>query len=74
MGEDIQRLMIPDIAFHRTSPRKILLKLVPTPLGIITTMCQEHSASSSPYLKAANMMAMTFSQFPGSGCSSCVAA
>ena len=37
-----------DIAFHRTSTRTIPRDLVPPPLGIITTVCQAHGATSSP--------------------------
>ena len=67
------RLMMPYIAFHKTSTRPIPLKSVPPPLGIITTICKAHVAVSSPPLKAACMVAMIFSQLPGSGCSSRVA-
>ena len=69
-----RRLVIPDIAFHRTSTRPIPLKPMPNPLGIITTVFQAHGDTSSPSPKAACMMAMNFSQFPGSGCSSQFAA
>ena len=65
--------MIPDIAFHRPSTRPISLKSVPKPLGIITTVYQEHNDAIYPPLKAACMMAKTFSQFPGLGASSHVA-
>ena len=74
MEYNIRRLMMPDIAFHKTSTSPISLKLVHTPLGIITTVLQAHGAASSPPLKSACMMATNFSQFPLSGCSSRVAA
>ena len=74
MEDDIQRLMIPDIAFHRTSTIPTPLKLLPPPLEIITTVFQAHITASYPPLKAAYMMAKTFSQFPGLGCSSHFAA
>ena len=74
MEDNSRRLMIVDVAFHRTSTRLTPLKLVPPPLGIITTVFQAHVATSSPTLKAACMMAMTFYQFPGSGCPSCFTA
>ena len=74
MEDDIQRLIMPDIAFHRNSTSSIPLNLVPPLLGIISTVYQSHYAMSSPPLKAACMMATTFSQFLGSGSSSRVAA
>ena len=66
--------MIPDIAFHRTSNRPIPLKLVRSPLGIITTVCQAHTAVISPPLKDACIRATTFSYLPGSRRSSRIAA
>ena len=39
MEDNIRQLMMPDIAFHMTSTRPIPPKSVPTPLGIITTVC-----------------------------------
>ena len=74
MEDDIRKLMVTDIAFHRTSTRQISLKSVPPPLEIITTVCQVQGSASYPPLKAACMMAMNFSQFPGFGNSSLVAA
>ena len=65
MEYDSRRLMIPDIAFHRISTRPILWKSAPPPLGIITTVCQAHDASSYPPLKPACMITTTFSQLPG---------
>ena len=47
---------------------------MPPPLGIITTVFQAHETTSYPPVKAAFVMATTFSQFPGSGSSSCIAA
>ena len=57
---------MPYISFHRTSTRPIPTKLVLTPLGITTTVCQSHSDTSYSPLKVACTVAMTFSQFPGS--------
>ena len=73
MEDDIRKLMILDIAFHRNSTRPTPRKSVPPYLGIIITACQAHGATSSPPLKAAYMIATTFSQFPRSGSSSCFA-
>ena len=72
--DDIQWLMMPDVAFHRTSTRPIPLKLVPPTLVIITTVYQAHDAASSPPLKAACMITTNLSQLPGLGSSSCIAA
>ena len=58
------------IAFHRTSTSPIPMKPVPLPLGIITTILQSHDGASSPLMKFAFIMTMTFYQFPGSGRSS----
>ena len=73
LQRDVWRLMMLDIAFHRTFTRPTPLKMVPTPVGIITTICQEHGAAISPTHKAVCMMATTFSQIPGSGRYSCIA-
>ena len=70
MEENTWQLMMPDIAFYRTSTRPIPLKLVPNPLGIINTACQIHNNASYPPLKATRMMTTNFSQFPGLGSSS----
>ena len=70
MEDNIQRLMMPYIALPSTSTRTIPLKLVPPPLGVIAIFFQAHGAASSPPLNAACMMATTFYQFPGLGCSS----
>ena len=61
---------MPDIAFHSISTRPITLKLVPTSLGIITTVYQGHRDVSSIPLKATCIMMTTSFQFPGSGLSS----
>ena len=74
MEDNIQRLMMPDIDFHRTSTRPIPLKSVPPPLGIIYTVWQAQDTTSSPPLKSSFIMATTFSQFPGSRRSSRVIA
>ena len=74
MEDNIQQLMMPDTAFHRTSTRPIPMNSVSNLMGIITTIYQTHDAASFHPLKATCMMAMTFSQFPGSGSSSRVAA
>ena len=67
MEDDIRKLMMLDIAFHRTPTRLTPLKLVPNPLGITTTIYQAYGAMSSPPLKDAYMVVMTFSQFPRLG-------
>ena len=74
MEDDSWQSMMPDIDFHRTSTRPTHLKLVSTPLVIINTIYQAHGTASYPPLKASCMMAMTFSHFHGSGCSSRFAA
>ena len=53
MEDDIRQLMMPDIAFDRTSTRKITLKLVPPPLDIITTFFQTQDDTSYSTLKDA---------------------
>ena len=53
MEDYIRQLMMPYIAFHRTSTRTITLKLVPPPLGIITTFFQAHDDASYSTLKDA---------------------
>ena len=53
MEDDIRQLMMPDIDFHRTSTRKITLKLVPPTLDIITTFFQTHDDASYSTLKDA---------------------
>ena len=70
MEDNIRQLIIPDIAFHRKSIRTIRMKLLHPPLGVITTVCQAHSAMSYPPLKTVYMIARTFSQILGSGFSS----
>ena len=74
MEDDSRKLMMLNIALHRNSNGTIPWKLVPTPLGIITTVYQVHGDASSPPLKAACMIATTFSHFLGSGFSSCFSA
>ena len=42
MEDNIRKWMILDIEFYRTYTRPIPLNYMPTPLDIITTVCQEH--------------------------------
>ena len=61
MEDHIRQLIMPDIAFHKTSTRPIPQKPVPPPFGIITTKLKAHGAASYPTMKAACMIATNFS-------------